>query len=401
MRRRSRAKHPLFALLAATLALSLLYLVCEFAVFPLLLPRLSHRLRWRLNFPETVLAQSTKRGRLPKDYIALFGDSYAVGLGDEWESLDRSSSEPFASAGLLFSGLGRDVVTFGRSGAGDITGWLAAPAAVLSYLDGTLLYRLERPRVILAYFYEGNDLRENNRELRRYESRLPASDRAEALRILAASDHPLLQEAPPSRRANFVFAGFAKSVFRKLFEWSSAPKPLEKGESPAPETPTHSRDVRTSNRVLVAGRELPIPGRLQGPDTGLGEAETQGGLFVMRLSLEALRRAFPDARVVVVYIPSPLSCYRLLGPADTEDQGALRRVPPALIARRSDLIARGVETAARELGMEFLDTRPSVREAAARLLVHGPFDWRHFNRHGYAAMTRPVIRLLRETAESR
>lgn len=397
MSRRSGAKHALFSVLATTLGLSLLYLIGELAVFPWLLPRLSYRLRWRLNFPETVLAQSTKRGRLPRDYVALFGDSYAVGLGDEWESLNRSSNEPFASAGLLFAALGRDIVTFGRSGAGNVTGWVAAPAAVLSYLDKTLLYRLKRPRVILAYFYEGNDLRENIRELKRYEPRLPTAGRAGALRELAAADHPLLKEAPPSWRANFVFAGFAKSVFRKLIAWSSTPQPLAAGERPAPETPTHSRDVRTSNRVLVAGRKLLIPGRLQGPDTGLDEAETRRGLSIMRLSLEALRSTFPDARVIVVYIPSPLSCYRLLEPADTEDQGAPGRVPPATIAKRSDLIARGVEAAARELGAEFVDTRPSVREAAARLLVHGPFDWRHFNRYGYAAMTHPVIRLLRES----
>lgn len=379
-----------------------LYLLGEL-LFPLLLPRFNHRLCWRLDYPQTVLAQSTKRALVPQDYISLMGDSYAVGLGDEWETVDKSSRRPFASSAILHEKTGRDVLTFGHAGAGSLTGFVAAPMAVFGQLDRTLFYRIPPPSTILAYVYEGNDIEDNLRESKNYPEEAyfgPARGEEDAaaddLRKAVAARHPLVLE---HRRgvlgANLFFGRFLLSSARKALEiLSSRPQP--------PLPPTHSRGVATHNDVLVGGRLVRIPGRLQGPAPALSREETARGLLVLQGALRALRAGFPKARVLVVYIPSVLSCYRLApGDADVENLQTDRdRFPSRGFPARSDELAAGVRRVCRGLGLDFVDTRPSVRAAAERMLVHGPADWRHFNRYGYLAMTRPVLERLRAAPAS-
>ncbi|MFA6030803.1 MAG: SGNH/GDSL hydrolase family protein [Elusimicrobiota bacterium] len=379
-----------------------LYLLGEL-LFPLLLPRFNHRLRWRLDYPQTILAQSTKRALAPRDYIAIAGDSYAVGLGDEWETVDKSGRRPFASMAILHEGTGRDVLTFGYGGAGSLTGFVAAPIAMFGQLGRTLFYRLPEPSVVLAYVYEGNDFEDNLRESKNYQDAAyfdpppgGEDEAALALRAAVAARHPLILEHRCGvLGANLFFGRFLLSSARKALEiLSSRPQP--------PLPPTHSRGVPTHNDVLVGGRLVRIPGRLQGPAPELSHKETVRGLLVLQGALRALRAGFPKARILVVYIPSVLSCYRLApGDADVENLRTDRdRFPSRGFPARSDELVSGVRSVCRRLGLDFVDTRPTVRAAAERMLVHGPADWRHFNRYGYLAMTRPILDRLRDASAS-
>ena len=60
-------------------------------LFPKFIGKLPLRLYGLIDKDLRVLAQSSKKNQLPKDYIALTGDSYAVGAGD-WLNEVRKSN---------------------------------------------------------------------------------------------------------------------------------------------------------------------------------------------------------------------------------------------------------------------------------------------------------------------
>lgn len=158
-----------------------------------------------------VLAQSSKRGAIPRDYVAIVGDSYALGAGD-WlvevrrrlrRSGQRWANPGFGSQHALRESLGRDVVSLGRAGAGNLSGWLAHPVSWIRFTHGSLLCRAGPPDLIVAYFYAGNDLGDNLGELRRWgrsEASLPRDlDRA-SRRILRRQVRRDGAPGPPSSR---------------------------------------------------------------------------------------------------------------------------------------------------------------------------------------------------------
>ena len=63
-------------------SIAVTYLVASFVIFRFLLPHLS--LNLHPHFPDIaeVFAQTSKSGTVPRDYIALLGNSYAEGQGD-------------------------------------------------------------------------------------------------------------------------------------------------------------------------------------------------------------------------------------------------------------------------------------------------------------------------------
>src|SRR3954453_4634068 len=136
------------------------YLVASFVIFRFLLPHLSFNLH--PHFPDVaeVFAQTSKAGTVPRDYVALLGDSYAEGQGDGLLAANGDRAKLLHSAHVLHRLTGRDVISLGIGGAGFVQAMGRQPSRILR--DGCFLYpRLDPPRRMLVYFYEGNDLDEN------------------------------------------------------------------------------------------------------------------------------------------------------------------------------------------------------------------------------------------------
>ena len=156
----------LFAnLLLAAVSFVVTVLVIEFAVSPRVWRYLPLKVHGELPRGCRVLAQSSKQSTVPEDYIALLGDSYAQGRGDWLHTVDANRNPPFHSAHLIRDATGRDVVTFGKSGAGSLRGLVAEPFTNLAYLKKTALFAMDDPQSIVFYFYEGNDLGNNIEDL--------------------------------------------------------------------------------------------------------------------------------------------------------------------------------------------------------------------------------------------
>jgi len=137
------------------------------AVFPALIPYVPLSLQ-RFLLPAVVpLATTSKSGPVPHDYTALLGDAYAQGEGDWRRTANGFLNSPFHSADLLHQAGPGDVISFGRAGAGSLEGIVAAPVGALMYLNALRRFEpLAPPATALLYFYEGNDLNNNLRDLR-------------------------------------------------------------------------------------------------------------------------------------------------------------------------------------------------------------------------------------------
>jgi hypothetical protein len=395
----SRLRALLVDLSLSAASLFLFYLFCELAVFPLNLVHFPHRLQWRANDPLLLFTQSTRKHRLPKDYIAIVGDSHAAGVISDEAGLAKFSSMGRASDAYLFRKTGRDILAIGQPGGGSLGGLVGTPVGVLEFFAKTRLYRVPEPAVILAYFYEGNDLDDNIRELeQRYDGKRDAArfrDPAyfrEFIEGVVLAEHPLLRAAQDFRwRDNLLLARLIRNYVVRSWGHSSFKLPglsfAKKAHAALTAPP------QEPNKVLVDGQEVCLPRTLQSPALELTGPELERAAWVFEQSLKYLAGRFPKARVYTVYIPAPLSCYELVSPQVSieryHSRGDLH--DSRLVWPRSELIAGLVRKASRRCGVAFIDARPLMRERARKVLIHGPRDWFHPNAIGYAALGDAVL----------
>ena len=138
---------------------------------------------------------------------------------------------------------------------------------------------------------------------------------------------------------------------------------------------------------------------LHGPVLDLSPDQLQLGLRVFQLSLQYVAEHLPQVPIVLVYLPSELSCYQLVGESVVSERytHAGRVVVPArMVKERSDHIAAQVFATAAQYGIECFDARPVLRQTASRYMIHGPHDWLHLNRRGQEALAAGIVRFLRE-----
>jgi len=355
------------------------------AVFPFALPLLPLNLQPFVTWPFRLLCQSSKKRALPTDYVAILGDSYAQGFGDWLIRSNPWANGPFHSAHVLYGKLGADVLVFGQSGMGSIGGLVRTPVNDLRIIR--YRFHLDDPVVVLVYFYEGNDLSDNLEELietRYFRDQIPRPlDHDE---FFAWLDREVLKHKPAERSSgSLLFSKFvlrlAKNVSDRLHGRQLAPQALDTF------SPSNSYNMAT-----VGGSRVQLPGRLQAPELELSADEVAIGLQVFDLSLERAMRALSRSKFFVVYVPSVLSCYGLTGAVSVRTAWRRAEIYPAnAVWARSEDLAERVRLISQEHGVEFIDPRPEIREAASRSLIHGPLDWRHFNRLGYEALAEGII----------
>lgn len=385
-----RRRNPLLLALAATLVA---YAASEVLFTRVLTRHLPLRAHGALHEGARVLCQSSKAGTLPHDYIALAGDSYAAGEGDWYLSSDGSRNTPFHSAHLIHEATGRDVVTFGGSGGGSLRCLVAEPAAQLAFLNAHPLLRVEDPRILLVYFYEGNDLIDNDHDisLRTGNLALPAAFFKPggfedwANRNVLAIAPVNIAARTPRPRDRLLFADFCINVFR---HWL--------GTMPEPERPAPA--ASGINQARIAGAIVALPDQLQAPLLALDDGAVSCGAKIFELALDYAVRRFPQTSVAVLYIPSPLACYDL---ASTEvsvhcylETEKARSFYADDVFLRSDLLYGKIAAAAQTVGVPCHDARPALRAAARRQPIHGPRDWAHLNRAGHHALASAAVELV-------
>jgi len=330
-----------------------------------------------------------------------------------------------------------DVISFGRNASGPLNGLIFAPVELYTHLNASLVYKIGPPRVILVYFYEGNDLNDAFYELEMSPGE-SGSLRSQAL----VEDAVLEMESArtgietPRWQGNIGLLVTAGRMFRSILhgarfstgqmddheldidrwrqgavnraliagEETSVPDGLQSPSLELTDMDDHKMPrvgqwrPGSVNRVLIAGEEISIPDRLQSPSLELTDEEVNAAVRVFRYALGRLSSFFPAARIVVVYIPSPLSSYELASDEvriETYHSGE-DTYDARSVYSRSDYIKARIQRAAEDAGHAFADAQETVRELGQERLVHGPGDWHHFNSDGYRALATAIIPHLAE-----
>jgi hypothetical protein len=245
---------------------------------------------------------------VPRDPVLLLGDSYAQGFGDWLLENNPNGNGPFHSAHVVHALSGRDVVTLGLSGAGSAEALVALPATAYVRSGSAWYLRLPPPHVAVVYFYEGNDLTDNLNFLKKRVENPEAADVAERIdRALAG--YPATLFGPIGWWQHFPLLRFSvrltRSIYTERFETDS------KSGADDAATPAQSNQP---NIVEVAGQSMELPASLQSPALELTHGELKQAVLVYERALAFLRRLLPNTPVLVVYLPSPLSTYRIFGP---------------------------------------------------------------------------------------
>ena len=365
-------RHTLNAMLAAT-SIACAYLLCEFLFFRFYLPYASLNIRTHLPDTAGVLVQNSKSEFVPHNYIAILGDSIAEGVGDWLLQANGDRTKPFHSADVIRRITGRDVVSFGRVGAGSAQALVSRPATIFAGTDCYFFPRIEVPQEMVVYFSEATDISDNDHFLSRViRKHGNASDNSidQALNEFASV-------SPWKCRAYLTdtIARMAKFLFQHHLQGIS----LEAG-------PGHD------NALIVAGGQVPAP-RLHGPDLAYGDDQVLDAMRVFERSLAWLRSRFPDVPTTVVYIPSPASTYIFDAEAIVTGHGSQPTITasPTQVAARSDLMSDLLRAATLAHGAAYVDARPALRKAAKTRLLHGPIDWGHFNKEGYHILAEIVV----------
>jgi hypothetical protein len=403
---------PLAAAALVAGSLLLLGVALELAFVPLLhdLPR---KLDVYLDPALRPLAASSKRATLPRDYVALVGDSNAQGRGDWLLESDANGNGPYASAHVLHERSGRDVISWGRGGAGFVSGWVAFPELSWRALQASRRTAIAPPDLVIATFYEGNDLEDTLGELLTLTalenpSLAAYTDPGGALRLamrepknpyglalhntcLRDAEHfdALVEERFVPRLEGQVgrpATGWRPALYFPRFVGALVVGEVARLRGRAPLWQWENQPAVGENRVRLAGVDTEVPG-LQAPGMERSSAEIDLAFYAAERALSRLAATFPQSRLCVLRVPSPAAVYEFT--ADTASVQVLRgeeRVAVADVRARADDLGRRASALALRHGARFVDALPPLREAAQRELVHGPRDWRHLNRAGQTVL---------------
>lgn len=386
-------KNNLINWILTLIMLSITLLVVEYVIENYLINVTPMKFQFSLPAALSVLSQSSKHGHIPQDYIAIVGDSYAQGKGDWLLNVNPNSNAPFHSAHVLNELTDKDVISFGKSGASNIEGWVREPIAKYKFIHKKIDDTFSKPSIVLAYFYAGNDLAENVIQIK--QSFIPQYGEA------GLSNSILWQEffkkeiaqrrvAPYSNdwgNTGWLLSGIVKIIKNEFHS-------KDKNE----EFAVFSKNpIGKINRVWVQGKQVNIPDGLQSPSLELNGSETEMGFLALTHSLQYLKNFFTDSRVVVVYIPSVLESYKhaseevRISSIETSHEKLQRDIYNiSELSTRSNELADRVKSIAVAQGLGFIDTRSQIMAASAQKLIHGPKDWRHFNRAGYEALAQSI-----------
>ncbi len=339
----------------------LAYLAAEMIFFRLLFGNV--HLAARPYLPETAgaLVQKTKADLVPRNYIAILGDSYAEGWGDESLKAGDDYGRWFSASDVVHELTGRDVVTFGKAGAGSAEAFVMLPARALEGGRCATFPSIGDPDQVFAYFYEGNDLYDNVEFAKRVRAKYGQAGTREIDAYL--SDQ---YAAYPWWKCHVHLADVASRMIKFYYAYY-------RGEIPPPYTPQWT----------------------QGPSMDLDDKDVELAITVFDRSLAWLRRRLPRTSITVVYIPSTLSIYHRLGPEVAyDDSKFLRGGTAEQVIPRSKQVCELVRAASMRAQVGFADPGPALREAALIQPVHGPLDWVHFNERGYRTLGKVLARRL-------
>ncbi len=323
----------------------------------------------------TLAWQPSGPKRSDDPYIAVLGDSYAVGIGD-WNAGRRSRHDPYYSGDVISERLGLPVLSFGKNGASSVEALVTNPGRIMNADSCFLLDSPAQPQSLVVYVYEGNDFNDN---LLDFEDIATSDISKRGIADFIEQESKSARDVPCyvyiSKLAVNLISGYVRGLF----------------------TRDETLSGTTGQAVQQAGRTGYIANRLQGPALELDEPALASSFEVLRRSLDHLMLRFPRIPVLIVDVPSVLTPYRLLADKVTTAtyHGGKSVWETGSVRSRSDALCARLQALAKSKGALFLDARPILAKAAEQRMIHGPLDWKHLNQAGQIALGTAVADALK------
>lgn len=350
--------------------------------------------------------QTSKKQFLPENYIAITGDSYAMGMGDGFYTAKDRKRLRVTSAHTIQDLTGTDVISYGVAGSGTIRGMLANPLAASTYIKNLIDDDLAKPDWMLFYFYEGNDLTENLLFHRATFETFHAGDNIDDNSVferyidntVIGRDHLYLAatRAKPSEKYFFyryLYRLYIQNIKDKKFFVRKFPDELRLPY--LPEEIWVARVVENPvNKALINKQTVSLADNMQGPALELTAGELAFSISIFEKSLKLARQRADKTKLAVIYIPSVLATYQIAGDAvDAQDYfGKNRhRHPRQAVDVRSQHIRQEIRRLTEAAGIVFVDTTTELQQAAKQEALHGPKDWNHLNTRGYEVLGQAVV----------
>jgi len=349
------------------------------------------------------LGQYSKREVIPKDYLAIVGDSHAYGLGPWLYANSWSWGQPdFATHHLLHSKTKKDVISYGYPGYGNFGSCLTSVSEYNFVSESSFWPKIAEPKIVLLFFYEGNDLINNLHEIeqRGFDITRISNDEAK-------DEIGILLEAE-ARKLDKHLSGFDHLVSWNLFSNLYDNYSLRL-QTTAPDV--HPKNINNfgdrleidndpnkdlANIALIHGKEIDL-GYSEGPALLLTDQEVSLSMEVFEQSLAYMKKSLPSSKIAVIYLPSSLSIYKFksqhLRPAPLVMKGERRNrlFAPADAVENNLKLRNIVGNITNSLGLKFIDSSDSLKEIAQQTLLHAPSDPIHFNREGYLAFSKAIL----------
>ena len=358
--------------------------------------------------PVHKLGQYSKDDVIPKNYLAIVGDSNVYGFGPWLYDNSWSMKQPsFAVHHILHASLEKDVISFGYPGFGSLGSSLSMVSELQMLKNSWIWPKIKDPLEILFVFYEGNDLINNLHEVEQrgldlhtiesqtFDPKLTKIIRDEERKLSESwtfTDHSAAWN---------LFSGLTKNYYRKFFqEPETASTELLSSPLAQPSISQDRNSSKPTNIVNISGVQVTL-GYCEGPALLLNDTEIALSLKISEHSLRYLRSNFPDSKISLIYLPSSLSIYDFvdceISPAPLVIMGQSRSgvFKPVAAIQRNKLLRAEILKITQKTGIEFWDTTDYLKEIASNQLLHGPRDPIHLNRNGYEAFSEAILTFLK------
>ena len=312
-----------------------------------------------------------------RNWIAVVGDSYAAGSGDEFLGGKRD----YGISPKLRSRTGERLFIFARAGFGSINAASELKLCMSMFNDSFLLPHVDQPKELLFVFYEGNDLNNNVDHLRRNKK----GERVELfVRDQIAHPNNEWQRRIGLRLPLYglIFGSFAdlcQTAWDGLTGRSpkAASNTRDRAKKGAARAPMHR------NYAIIGHQARLVPGVSQSAAAELtGRLDVP--LQVFYESVLAANRYLPGTPVKIVYLPSVVTTYAWQDPVQIHAYHT--KNPVFTTTRDNDIQSRRIRKSIAEFAgrnhFGFIDPTARLQEAAQSRFIHGTRDPKHFNADG-------------------
>jgi hypothetical protein len=312
-----------------------------------------------------------------KDWVAVVGDSYAAGSGDEFLGGKRD----YGIFPKLRTRTGGNYFIFARAGFGSINAAKELKLCMSMFNDSVLLPHIEQPKELLFVFYEGNDLDNNVDHLRRNKT----GERVDQF-VEDQISHPSNEW---QRRIGLrlplygLLFGALTDLCRNVWDGLTGVSPKAAGDTGARAKAGMAGGPVHRNYAIIGHQSRLVPGVSQSAAAELA-GRLDVPLQVFYESVLAAKRYLPGTPIKIVYLPSVVTTYAWQNPVQVHAYHT--KNPVFTTTRDNDVQSRRIRTSIAEFAgrnhFGFIDPTARLQAAAQSRFIHGTRDPKHFNADG-------------------